>query len=103
MNMEKFEQKPMERAPLTESEKQKWEIISKDIPSLAQQFAEEEVGKRWTGEVSGEKEIQRTGSVEETRKEIEAELKELFTEYKEQVNSAEDLKALYENKHRKQT
>lgn len=98
--MEKFEQKPVERAPLTENEKQKWEIISRDISSLAQQFAEEEVGKRWTEEVSGEKAVQRTGGVEETRRVIEAELKELFTEYKAQVNSAEDLKQLYENKHK---
>lgn len=98
--MEKFEQQPMERAPLTESEKQKWEIISKDLSPLAHQLAEEEVGKRWTGEISGEKEIQRTGGVEAVRKEIETELKELFTKYKEQVNSAEDLKQLYENKHK---
>ncbi len=98
--MNKFEQAPTERTPLTESEQEKWGIISKDIPHLAQQFAEEEIGKRWTGVISGEKEVQRTSSVEATRREIEAELKDLFTQYKEQVNSVEDLKALYENKHK---
>lgn len=98
--MEKFEQKPIEKSPLTESEKEKWEIISRDLSPLAHQLAEEEVGKRWTGEISGEKEVQRTSGVEATRKEIEAELKRLFEEYKEMVNSAEDLKQLYENKHK---
>ena len=102
--MNKFETKPTESteiAPLTESEKQKWEIINKDIPPLARQLAEEETGKRWGDRgLADEKELNRSGDTFSVAKQIESELKEIFTKYKEMVNSAEDLKQLYENRHK---